>query len=168
MLMSFYSKEIRADDDGLLSEYVDDVEVTIGSHGIGERVFNEEGASSFWWSVQRAGINEWLNKRGVAGSAIFNDCTKGFFDLKLLIDRGPVILGTNKLGGLPGGHIILITGYDSISLVANDPYGDANTNYGLIDGENVNYNFNFLMHHCVYKTPDKVRCMHFEREGEAT
>lgn len=164
MLMSFYSKEIIVSDDIGLSKYLDDVEVSIGSKGIGEKIFKSEGASSFWWTVQQAGITKWLNDHGINGSAEFYDCTKGFFDLKNILDHDPVIIGTSKLGGLSGGHIILVTGYDSVSLIINDPFGDANTNYGLHNGHQVHYNFNFLMQHCIYKTPDKIRCMYFQRE----
>ena len=167
MLMSFYSKKIDATDDIGLSKYFDDIEITVGSKGIGEKVFKGSGASSFWWAVQKAGITEWLNAQGVQGEAVFRDCTLGFYDLKDLLDIGPVILGTQKLGGLPGGHIILLTGYDDVSIIANDPYGNAATNYKDQNGEMIHYDFKMMIDHCTFKSPDKIRCMYFHKEGIA-
>lgn len=161
MFMSNYTDTINGTDDIGLSKYLDDVEVKIGTPGIGEKVFEESGFSSFWWTVQKAGIEKWLHGAKVEGKAVFCDCSMGFFDLKDILDKGPVILGTNKLAGLPGGHIILVVGYDDVNLICHDPYGDANSNYKNFNGANVKYPFSFIMPHVVYAQPDKVRCMYW-------
>jgi hypothetical protein len=167
MLMSFYTDKIDASDDNMLARYLDDVEIKVGEIGIGEKVFKENGFSSFWWSVQKAGIEKWLNGFGVSGHVVFRDKTIGFYDLKELLIPGPVIIGTDKLGGLPGGHIMLAVGSTDTSLIAKDPYGDANTNYKNQNGDDVRYDFSFIMPHMIYKTPDKIRCMYFQPEGLA-
>ena len=167
MLMSFYTNKIDATNDIELSKYFDDVEITVGSKGIGEKIFKGTGSSSFWWTVQQAGITEWLNSKGISGEAVFRDCTMGFYDLKDLLDIAPVIIGTQKLGGLPGGHIILLTGYDDVSIIANDPFGNANTLYKDFNGEKVHYDFKMIMEHVIFKAPDKIRCMYYHK-GETT
>jgi uncharacterized protein YvpB len=50
-----------------------------------------------------------------------------------------VIIGTFKLGGLPGGHIILLVGIDDYDYIVNDPFGNANTNYKDKNGAGVIY-----------------------------
>lgn len=163
MLISFYTPEkYRFNDDTGLAGYLDDVEATVGKPGIGEAIRKKynwiTGHTSEWWAVQQAGITAWLNRAGVAGSAVFCDQTVDFADLPKLIERGPVILGTKKLGGLPGGHIILAIGYEPGGIICNDPYGNAVTNYKGRNGEAAFYSDALLQP----ATGQKIRCMYWQ------
>jgi uncharacterized protein YvpB len=170
MLMSYYSKNIVATDDKELARYLDDIEVTIGNKGIGEQIQeknNIKGATSLWWTVQQSGIEKWLKSAGVKGQVIYKDCFYSISDLPNLITNGPVILGTNKLGGLPGGHIILAIGYDDTGIICNDPYGNAGNGYQDKNGASVIYTYDFINKHIIYKEPDKIRCMYFLKSAVA-
>lgn len=162
MLMSFYSKKIDGKDDESLARYVDDVESTVGKPGIGERVkrkFNWiSGRTSYWWLVQKDGIDEWLSVRGVEGKPIFRE-NLIFDDLYGLIEKGPVIIGTKKLGGLPGGHIILAVGHDGENIICHDPFGDANTFYKNKKGKFVAYGKKMLKE----STGCNVTCMYWRQ-----
>ncbi len=163
MLISYYTPKVKAGDDKSLAIYHDDVELLVGNPGIAEDVKQKEpwikGASSQWWDVQRAGITKWLNDFGVKGKARFRDQDVHFVDLpKLIEDKGPVILGTNKLGGLPGGHIILGIGYDETGIFCNDPAGDANESYKQGKGDGVHYDYVKLSK----AMGDKIRCIYWE------
>ena len=162
MFLSYYCADIDGDDDSKLAMYLDDVEVAVGHEGIAEEVFKQQGPSSFWWYVQAAGIQKWLNERMIAGNVKFANCTASFSELKELVKNGPVILGTDKLGGLSGGHIILAVDSTIDGLIIKDPYGDANTNYEDHNGDCVIYEDSFLLPHVVYGKPDKVRCIYLE------
>lgn len=159
MFMSHYSEDIDVKDDLALSKYVDDVEATVGQSGIAEKVKEKmswiTGRTSYWGDVQAAGITQWLNERGVSGKAIFSYKKILFENLRHLIDLGPVILCTNKLGGLPDGHVILAIGYDAYGIICNDPFGNANTDYGAHDGEHVLYSDTILRPAC----GDKIICI---------
>lgn len=163
MLLSYYTDKIKADDDKGLASYLDDVEVTVGHPGIAEEIYKAHSPSSFFWEVQAAGITKWLNGEGITGRAVFCEGTKSFFEMKPMLQDGPVILGTWKLAGLPNGHIILVTGYTDTAIICNDPFGDARTNYQDTNGKNVEYSFPFIMPSTVYKQPDKIRCLYFQR-----
>lgn len=149
MLMSYYSLEIDALDDKSLSKYLDDVEVTIGTTpGVAEEIQKQDhsvvGKTSLFWEVQRAGITKWLQQKNVIGKAICN-YTSSLSQVRKLLNDGPVIIGTNKMGGLPGGHIILAIGFDDIHIICHDPFGNANLNYSNSNGNSVYYEDTFLV-----------------------
>ena len=161
MFMSYYSKSIDATDDNGLASYLDDVEMMIGKPGIGEKIKNKykwiTGHTSEWWLVQRNGIEAWLWRQGLRGNAVFRDLTVPFDDLRSLINGGPVILGTSKLGGLPGGHIILAIGYDDDGIICHDPYGNALSQYESANGAGIMYPDIILK----AATGEKIRCMYW-------
>lgn len=168
MFLSYYCSDIDGDDDIMLSRYIDDVEVKVGREGIGEKIFSQMGFSSFWWYVQAAGIQKWLDDRNVTGKIKFENTTLSYNKLHDIMDSGqPIILGTNKLGGLSGGHIILLVDSVLQGFIVHDPFGNANTEYEDIDGEGVLYRDSFLLPHTVYKNPDKVRCIYLKEEDHA-
>jgi hypothetical protein len=142
MFMSFYSPKIIAENDTELAKYLDDVEVSVGRPGIGEQIKRKynwiRGATSLWWLVQEAGITKWLNGLGVSGKAKFIEGGT-YEDLNAKLLKGPIIIGTNKLGGLPNGHIILLIGADETHYTFCDPYGDANSWYKSENGKAVRY-----------------------------
>lgn len=152
MLMSYYSDMIDGTSDRAMSAYFDDVEDSVGKAGIGERVKRRydwiKGNTSYWWLVQQAGINEWLKRYGVKGHAVFADSCP-MDKLIDLVNKGPVIVGTKRLGGLSGGHIILLIGYneEQRSFNVHDPYGSAVRNYTDENGENVVYHQDYLVKH---------------------
>lgn len=148
MLMSYYSKAIAASDDIGLSIYLDGVEASIGKPGIAEWCKRKykwiTGKTSLWWLVQKHGIEERLWSKGVKGEAVFCDGTMTYPVLSALVEYHPVMIGTKKLGGLPGGHIILVVGKIGDSLICHDPAGNATTHYKNRDGAFVNYPIDFL------------------------
>lgn len=157
MLMSYYSKTIVAGDDRALAVYLDDVEDSVGNPGIGEKIKRKyswiRGNTSFWWLVQKHGIEKWLWKAGIKGNMILKQKMK-FEDIYKLIEKGPVIVGTKRLGGLKGGHIILAVGEDTF----HDPFGDANTDYHSRTGANVVYSKDMLLKH----TGKEIICMYWK------
>jgi hypothetical protein len=162
MFMSFYTSRIDATDDKKLAIYFDDVEDSVGTQqGIGEKIKRKfqwiTGNTSYWWLVQRAGIEKWLWGKGVQGNAIFEE-KMPFDDLCDLIYHGPVILQTKKMGGLSGGHIILVVAYDKNNIICHDPYGNALTNYRIRDGAYVEYPKFWLKHY----TKEYVTCMYWK------
>ena len=161
MLNQFQEMAQNAKDDNGLSLYCDDVEITVGKSGIAEKIIQKfnwiTGKTSQWWLIQKYGIEKWLWDAGKKGEAIFNENSVAYLDIKSLIDNGPVILGTKKIGGLSGGHIILAIGYDNDGIICNDPFGDAKTNYKNINGEKVYYPDNFLKKY----TGEMVNCIYW-------
>jgi hypothetical protein len=163
MFMSYYTNLIKAEDDDGLAEYLDDVEVRVGYRGIAEQIIARmpwiSGFSSMWYKVQEAGITKWLNSRGVFGYAKFSESltTK---DLPQLVEAGPVIIGTNKLGGLPGGHIILIVDQNNGDYIVNDPFGNAITKYKNKDGHEVRYPKGWLHNYVNYS--GKIRVIYWQ------
>lgn len=148
MAMSFYCSQIDAVDDIALSKYVDDVEASVGNKpGLAEDLrtgnVSLKGRTSLFWVVQKAGMQKWLSARKVAGRAGVN-LRAPFSMLIDLLDSGPVVVGTNKMGGLKGGHIVLAIGYDDDAVICNDPFGDATTNYEDRNGDSVRYSRSFL------------------------
>jgi hypothetical protein len=148
MDMSHYSLEIDALDDKALAKYVDDVEAAVGiKPGLAETIMSKDpfikGKTSLFWKVQQYGMTAWLNGRDVRGTAIFEE-NKKFSQIKEILKADPVIIGTNQMGGLPAGHIILGIGYDDIHIICNDPFGNAKTDYKDHDGASVYYEDEFL------------------------
>jgi len=141
MFMSFFSDFFRADDDKQLAKYVDDVCNEVGESGIGEeeaKYHKLSGNSAYYWLVQSAGIKKWLGSAGKK-IAISYDSQSTADKIKSALKDSPVIVGTNRLGGLKGGHIILIADIDGEDFIVNDPYGNARTNYTDHNGDSVRY-----------------------------
>lgn len=156
MFMSFYTLTIDATNDKMLAKYVDDVEITVGTTpGLAEKIVKENkeivGRSSLYWKVQQIGINMWLNNEKVEGSAIC-DLNMSFYNLKKTVEKQPIIIGTKKMGGLAGGHIILGVGCNDDSIICHDPYGDAQKQYKEYDGKYVYYEDKFLKKYFVNRT----------------
>jgi hypothetical protein len=166
MLLSYYCPaSIIAKDDEGLQNYVDDVEATVGKPGIGEKVRNKfrwiTGNTSLWWNVQKEGIEKYMWMHGCKGSMEFHEKDFSIDSLQGQLKDGPIILGTDKMGGLPDGHIILLVDYDDDRdlFIVNDPFGNARTNYSDHNGEAVKYSLYWLRKYSVYKKPDIVHCM---------
>lgn len=138
MFMSWYDDKIHGDDDTALKDYVDNVSDAVGSPGIGERIKRKfafiTGNAAYWWQVHKAAIEERL-----CFPVQFRDGDMTLSELTEAVRLGPVIIGTSKLGGLPGGHIILLVDTDGINFYANDPYGNAYSRYSDTHGANVCY-----------------------------
>lgn len=168
MFLGYFIPEINGTDDKGLSRYLDDVEVTIGKPGIGEKVKQQfswiTGRTSLWWLVQKAGIEKWMRIYGIKGQAVFKDKNIPFEELNNIIKKyGPVILQTNKMGGLKGGHIILLIGFGSDGFgneyfIVNDPAGNATTNYSSREYASLKYPKNFLRQF----TGSKIRCIYWD------
>lgn len=158
MLMSYYNKNIIANDDKALSVYFDDVEDSVGNPGIGERIKRKfrriRGKTSYWWKVQEEGIEDWLWRDGIKGKAVFGQKIK-FADLYELVKKGPVVIGTKKMGGLKGGHIILAVGNDTY----HDPFGNAISGYRSHIGANVVYKREMLEKY----TGENIRCIYWKK-----
>jgi hypothetical protein len=144
MLLSFWAGDTyKGDDDKGLSAYADDVCDIVGKPGIGEEVKEEHpeisGNSAYWWQVHFAAIDKYLHAADIKGNAVW--VKNATYDtIVSLLDKGPVVCGTSKLGGLPAGHIILaVDKTPEGSIVFNDPYGDANTEYKNSNGAGVIY-----------------------------
>ncbi len=160
MFLSHYRPDVRAEDDQGLAAYVDDVEATVGRPGIGERVRERykwiTGRTSMWWLVHQAALQERIADRRV----LFNE----HFPIEQLphtLEAGPVIIGTNKMGGLPGGHIILLVDYDRDrrGFIANDPYGEATGGYRYANGAGTLYPYDWLLRYIDYGN-NAARCIY--------
>lgn len=165
MFLSWLCASINAKDDKGLAQYLDDVEATIGKSGIAERTIAKlklkiTGGSSFWWRIQHEGIKEWAQMNGSTSDIVFRDGTFSIGSLPSVLATSPVIIATKKLGGLPGGHIILIVDYDekNNSYVVNDPYGNAKTKYLDKNGDSVLYNAVWLYDY-INVGAGKCRCI---------
>lgn len=167
MFLSWYIPGIDGTDDEGLAKYLDDVEDSVGKPGMGEKIKNKfnwiKGKTSYWWLVQRAGIEVWMWKNGIHGTCKFSDYAIDFDKLNKLLESGPVIFGTNKIGRLPGGHIILVMSYVGGSYICNDPFGNATSHYQDTDGEKVVYPDWYLKKYCGNKK-GLVRCLWWEYE----
>lgn len=146
MFISFFNDTIFGDKD--LVKYIDDVEAQVGEPGIAEKVIQKfkwiTGFTSMWWLVQKEGIEKWLWRSGIQGEAVYVD--KGHWqDIIIALDYGPIILGTDKMGGLPNGHIILLIGTDNDAFIVHDPFGNATTKYVDINGDAVRYPIKYLI-----------------------
>ncbi|HNX81929.1 MAG TPA: papain-like cysteine protease family protein [Candidatus Omnitrophota bacterium] len=152
MFLSYYSPDILAGDDDGLKRYVDDVSNIVGTPGIGEQVAVKDhsisGNSAYWWQVHKAAIEKKFSDHlyPYPQKVIFREQTT-IDELRSALANGPVILGTRKLAGLPGGHIILAVDIDGENIICDDPYGDANTNYKNVNGAGVSYSPELLAGH---------------------
>ena len=134
MFLSFYAPEkYRGDDDDALSWFVGDVTMKAAS-------------DEFEWSAQAAMIQKYLDAAGVGKTVKLGiDLNTGnpltpADQLRALLTAGPVIVGTKKMGNLPGGHIILaVDNAPDGDFFCHDPYGDARLNYSSADGKGVKY-----------------------------
>lgn len=164
MLMSYFCDSINGTDDIMLATYLDDVEDSIGKPGIAEWVKKKyswiKGRTSFWWLVQKHGVEKWMWHRGENGEAIFEDLKMSLDEVPYLLKHyGPVILGTKRIGGLKGGHIILVVGYDKGKFICHDPFGNAKHGYTIENGEYVEYDKEWLKKY----TGEKIRCIYWRR-----
>ena len=134
MFLSFYSPHYAAGDDVGLKQYISDVTAT-------------NSTNEYEWAAHQAMITKYMSRAGVSGTVklgINLDNGNGLLTPTDLYDKltiGPVIIGTKKMAGLPGGHIIL--GVDvapnGAGVICNDPYGSALTGYSDHNGEAVIY-----------------------------
>jgi hypothetical protein len=142
MMMSFWTDKIKFDDDTALSKYVDDVSDAVGTPGIGEKIKAEHkeiiGNTAYWWAVHQVGINTYLSACEISGKCIHKS-NASYKDIYQLLEKGPVVIGTDKFAGLPGGHIILGIDQAGGGVIVNDPYGDANSMYKNVNGAGVLY-----------------------------
>jgi hypothetical protein len=136
MRMSYYCDGIKAGDDVALAEYLKQMETVIGPQ------IEHVPHPSLYFDVEAAMVTKTLNLMMIPGKDIFESGVSMDRLHKLLID-GPVTIGTNKFGGLPGGHIILAVDQD----VYNDPFGNGKTNYQDQNGEAVMYTPEFIAPH---------------------
>lgn len=114
-------------------EYVDSTEATVGKPGIAERLFpNLTGRTGAFWAVHLAAIKENVPFKNFQ----FKE-NLSFEELKKIIETRPAIIGTNKIGGLPGGHIIVAVRNAPGGVVVKDSYGNANTNYKDHNGDEI-------------------------------
>lgn len=138
MLMSHYSNKINATDDTGLASYVKYVETKLGPTI--EKVLHP----SYHFSVQTAAIREKL--KDIPGKVVCN--LHAHVDvLPNLLQDGPVIIGTNKIGSLPNGHIILLVDYEKVihSFIVNDPFGEAMGKYKDHNGDSVLYPLEYIL-----------------------
>ena len=135
MMMTYYWGVSGSDHD--LAAYVDDVEAGVGKKGIAETIKRAWMGrfTSYWMVVQQAGINKWMRGKGLHGETIWGN--GHWFELDEVLKDGPVILHTNKIGGLKGGHLVLVIGMDDEYYYLHDPYGVPWTNYVDTNGESV-------------------------------
>jgi len=166
MFLSWYVPEIKGSDDRGLAQYLDNTEDSIGKRGLGEKIkkkFNWiTGHTTYWWLVHKYAIEAYMWRGGVKGTCIFQDYDITFEQMNMLLESGPVIFQTKKMGGLKGGHIILILEYVGGSYIVMDPFGDATTHYQDSDGGYKKYPDWFLKKYCGNKY-GKVRCLWWEK-----
>lgn len=140
MRMSYYTDKIKADDDKGLSDFLQYLELVAGP----KEVHAEH--PSLHYVVQALGVTKWLNQRNVYGHDVFVEQFPAGMLIKKLED-GPITIGTKKIGKLLDGHIILLVDYDKekASFVVNDPFGNAITDYTVVNGHNVLYPASYLL-----------------------
>jgi hypothetical protein len=136
MRMSHYCSAIKAGDDAALADFLKQVETVIGPQ------MEHVPHPSLYFNVQRKCVTSLLNLMGVSGYDVF-ESKVSIRRLYELLQSGPVTVGTSKLGGLPGGHIILAVDMDCY----NDPFGDANTDYADDNGAGVIYKSKMIAPH---------------------
>lgn len=163
MFLSYYVKNCIAEDDKGLAQYVDDVEAQVGTAGIAERVMRKfawiTGFTSLWWLVHKEALEERIRATGRKGQIIFRESNGTWDELYKVTETGPAIVATHKLGGLPGGHIILSVAPGFY----HDPFGNAATGYADTNGANVNYpNSNEMKRAFEVAGPGKLRYMFWQ------
>jgi hypothetical protein len=133
MLLGFYCPNVNAEDDNGLAEYIKDITANGSAH-------------EYEWVAHQAEIQKYINNAGknyTATLGIDLNTGKGLMSpeqLRLLLAVGPVIIGTKKMAGLPGGHIILAVDFiENGDIVCNDPYGNALTRFKDQNGQGVIY-----------------------------
>ncbi len=96
-----------------------------------------------------------------------NPCGKrSLICLSKYLKSGPVILGTKKLGGLRGGHIILLVRKDTKGFYVNDPFGDGlNSNYINQNGYNVFYAKDKLSSFAQIAKREKLRLIYWNKKA---
>lgn len=96
---------------------------------------------TLWWLSQKVAIESYLAKHNISPTLTFRESDGTFEELIAALKKGPVIVGTNKLGGLPNGHIILLVDYEDKTkcFIAKDPFGNAYSGYKDTNGDNVCY-----------------------------
>lgn len=124
--------------------YIDDVEATVGKKGTAENVKGWSGRSSQWWSVHLAALKKILPNQNIVYSSNMT-----LSNMIHILKTSPVIFGTSKMGNLPGGHIVLVVGYDPLtdSFILEDPFGNPNTNYRDRNGHQVKVKRSYLQKH---------------------
>lgn len=139
MFISYWKKEYETLE--AETKFTDDVEANVGKRGTAEEVKGWSGRSSAWWIVHLAAIKKVLpNQKVVYSSNVSLD------RLIEILQYSPVIFSASKIGGLPGGHIFVVVGYDKAtdSFIINDPFGNAMKNYKDTNGANVKYPRSYL------------------------
>jgi hypothetical protein len=145
MFLSYYGQFYDGTDDAMLKNYVDEVEAEVGKAGIAEEIKKKyswiKGKTSYWALVQQAAIQDYLPNKKIIFDEFYD-----IEDLRSLVIKGPVIIHTSKIGGLKGGHIILLVDYlpNVDVFVVNDPFGDARSNYKNDNGKEIPYRFDWL------------------------
>ena len=176
MFMAYYDAGVDAGDDRGLRAYVDDVESRVGvpraGAGTAEWVIARDKAirqaveagmrSMYFWRVHAHAIEVRLHRAGVSGTCVYREGMR-LAVLDKALARGPVILATNKLGGLRGGHVILLLGKQGQDgYIVHDPYGDARSGYRNHDGNRVLYGRDLLTTHATDKGRVR-RCLYWTR-----
>lgn len=151
MLLGYLCPELYdGSDDAGLAKLVEDVSNHVGAAGIGETIMAQQkldphNESAYIWIVWKMVLKKYLTDGGKNGTVVYMDGNCSLENLYKALDVCPVIVGTYKMGGLPGGHIILVTGYtDECSFICHDPFGNANSGYKDKNGENVVYSKDYL------------------------
>ena len=157
-------EEYDGSNDDQLKVYVDDVSNKVGSPGVGEEIFKKIGQdpkynSAYFWEVHKAAMIKYLSEGGKNGTVVYLDANCTWDMLYSCIEKSPVVLGTDKMAGLPGGHIILVVGVTAEGdLICHDPYGDANTGYKEKKGEYVVYRKDWIT---PFIGKNHIRCMYY-------
>lgn len=100
----------------------------------------KDKSAKFQWQVEMEECIAFLNQSPVFGGTA-NQYVKWIEGATLEqihaeIDNGyMVVMGTKKLGGLPGGHIVTVAGYDQTNLYLYDPFGDYRNYATIHDGK---------------------------------
>lgn len=123
---------------GFYENYVDDVERQVGKPGIAERLFPKlTGRTGAYWDVHKAALSQYTNN-------VRFDNTIPYDSFIELLEHGPIITGTKKIGLLSGGHVILSVKTTNEGVVVKDPYGNAIKNYKDQNGDMVLYPHDYL------------------------
>ncbi len=169
MLLSFFApSSYKANDDAFLARYVDDVSDAVGKPGVGEEIKENDhaikGNTAYWWQVHKEAIRKWLVAGGIANpKVVFKDGDCSATELREALKISPVILGTNKMAGLPGGHIILLVDQTEDSFVVNDPFGNATTGYVDKNGSMVKYPKDWILPFISYNRGRLMRAMWIDK-----